>query len=700
MNAPTTERLYNLLPAIYRQRDTPQGELLRALLAVIEGELQTLEADIDALYDNGFIETCAEWVVPYIGDLLGIRSLSNAQHLVFSQRARVANTIGYRRRKGIPAILEHAVHDATGWYARVVEFFELVGATQHVQHVRRGKGGTVDLRDRVALEQLGGPFDATAYRPDLRRIATNRGRHNTPNIGLFVWRLQSYPITLSALPGGGGRYYCDPFSYDVPLFNRPQTQTDLAQVATAINLPIPFTPQAFAADLQAYQVRYAHLPPEQRPAASDYYGLGRGLSIFKNGVPVPPFEVTSADLHDWERWDDTRLPQDKTVAVDVRVGRLAFAGPAAPERVEVAYSYGFSADIGGGPYGRMPTLAVPDTDTWFAVIAQSNAAGVEQPTGAPWRFTTLQQALEAWVNSGYKRGIIQILDSNVYPLRQEIAIPASGWLVLQAADGVRPSLRTDSMLQVHGQTADTVLVLNGLRCDGGIAVGGSLRLSLAHCTIPGGLQASTHFDNLHVKITHSILGPLRLPAAGVTGLTVQDSIVDGNGCAAIAADNDGAQPGPLSTLERTTVFGKVFVRELSLASEVIFTAPVTVERRQTGGMRFCYVPAGSATPQRYRCQPDLILTGVPALDEQVRVQRRLVPVFSTTQYRDADTHRLNPAYAQLSLHCAPEILSGAEDGAEMGVFHHLHQPQRAANLRTALDEYLPMGLEAGIFYTT
>jgi len=34
----------------------------------------------------------------------------------------------------------------------------------------------------------------------------------------------------------------------------------------------------------------------------------------------------------------------------------------------------------------------------------------------------------------------------------------------------------------------------------------------------------------------------------------------------------------------------------------------------------------------------------------------------------------------------------------MGVFHLVQQPQRLANLRTALDEYLRVGLEAGIFF--
>ena len=91
------ERLYKLLPAVYRVRDADQGEPLRALLAVIEGELERVEADTAGLYDNWFIETCDEWVVPYIGDLLGVRPIRPIDSAGVSARAYVANTIAYRR---------------------------------------------------------------------------------------------------------------------------------------------------------------------------------------------------------------------------------------------------------------------------------------------------------------------------------------------------------------------------------------------------------------------------------------------------------------------------------------------------------------------------------------------------------------------------------------------------------------------------
>jgi hypothetical protein len=79
--------------------------------------------------------------------------------------------------------------------------------------------------------------------------------------------------------------------------------------------------------------------------------------------------------------------------------------------------------------------------------------------------------------------------------------------------------------------------------------------------------------------------------------------------------------------------------------------------------------------------------------EREAVLARLTPTFTSVRYGD-------PGYAQLSLTCAEEIRTGAEDGAEMGMFNHLKQPLREANLRASLEEYLRFGLAAGIFYVT
>src|SRR5436190_23689949 len=76
MNKP--DRLYELLPSVYRQRDAEQGYPLRALLRVTTKQVNVVEDDIAQLYENWFIETCQEWVVPYIGDLIGYEPVHEA----------------------------------------------------------------------------------------------------------------------------------------------------------------------------------------------------------------------------------------------------------------------------------------------------------------------------------------------------------------------------------------------------------------------------------------------------------------------------------------------------------------------------------------------------------------------------------------------------------------------------------------------
>jgi hypothetical protein len=191
-------------------------------------------------------------------------------------------------------------------------------------------------------------------------------------------------------------------------------------------------------------------------------------------------------------------------------------------------------------------------------------------------------------------------------------------------------------------------------------------------------------------------------------LELMDSFVDGGGDDEVAvAGLPGEEHRPVVHIERSTLFGATDVKEL-YASEVIFAGQVEVERCQTGCLRFSYVrlpdnPGKTPnTPRRYRCQPCLgIATKKEELEQQGKtpdlirlgreISRWLAPGFVSMQYGD-------PAYGQLSIGTPNQIRSGAEDGSEMGAFCHLNQPQREANLRDALAEYLRPGMEAGILY--
>ena len=197
----TRPDLFQLLPAVYRLRDAPLNGPLENLVKIFQDVRDLLDKDISGLYENWFIETCAEWVVPYIGDLLHSQPLNSDSLDTFSARAYVAHTLSYRRRKGTVVVLEQLARDVTGWPARAVEFFQLLATTQYLNHLRPGNLITPDLRNTNPLELVGGPFEQACHTADVRGIVGPpldpalaadviddtlrvRGKYNIPNIGL------------------------------------------------------------------------------------------------------------------------------------------------------------------------------------------------------------------------------------------------------------------------------------------------------------------------------------------------------------------------------------------------------------------------------------------------------------------------------------------------------------------------------------
>ena len=178
-----------------------------ALLRVIGEQVDVVEDDIARLYDNWFIETCDDWVVPYIGDLVGYRPVHEAgepgevttaagrqRNRILIPRREVANTIAYRRRKGTLALLEAARRRRrrlAGPGRGDLPAARLdADAEPPAADPRRASptcASTLDLR------RLDGPFDRLAHTVDVRRIPSARtpGRHNIPTVGVFVWRLRT-----------------------------------------------------------------------------------------------------------------------------------------------------------------------------------------------------------------------------------------------------------------------------------------------------------------------------------------------------------------------------------------------------------------------------------------------------------------------------------------------------------------------------
>jgi hypothetical protein len=676
-----TEEIYRLLPAVYRLRDHEEGGPLKALIAVLTEQAAIVQEGIEQAYDDLFIETCAEWVVPYIGDLIGARLLgeAGADATTFSRRAQVANTLAMRRRKGTLAMLEQLARDTTNYPAVAVEFFKLLATTQYMNHTRPELAGTVDVRRRDALERVDTPFDRLAHTFEARRIVRGRGRYNIPNVGLFLFRLKSLPLTQANAvrfdAADDFRYLFNPLGIDMPLFNEPQTETTLTQLAEPANVPGRIS----RLDMEADKGRF--------------YGADASIFLRVAGNDIPAADVIVCNLSDrgdgTNAWAHTRV--DK-YSIDPALGRLALptGAPApAPDEVLVSFRYGFSDEIGGGEYERPDPEPVADT--------QQVAGGAG-----------LQTALNAVLDGGF----IQIGDSRTYPLNSaapNLHVAANRRVELRATNGARPVIDMDGGSFIIEGDDGAEVVLNGLVVVGGAlhVIGGLKSLTLTDCTLVPGVRRDrlnepvqpdapsliVEAGGVNVVLLRCITGGIRV--ANTSKADFARSIIDATSDhrLAYAAAPDESLPGGELTITNCTVVGRVQTQAIHAAgdgkaSNCIFVAreavagesPVRAARTQTGCVRFCFLPRSSRVPRRYQCHP-------ASAEEATRVR----PVFTSLRFG-------TPGYCQLRQSCPPEIGRGADDESEMGVFHDLHQPQREANLRVRLEEYLRFGLEAGIIY--
>lgn len=725
------DRLYRLVPSVHRVRDAEQGEPLRALLELFAHELQALEEHLEQLYDDQFIESCAGWAAPYIGDLIGYRPLHGTSPAVSSPRAEVANTIGYRRRKGTALMLEQLATDVTSWPAHAAEFFEQLATTQFMNHLRPHAPATARVRSLAAMLAVGGArgaFNTAAHTAEMRRPETGSGRFNIPNVGLFLWRLQPYSLTRVPLvpdvpaDPANRRFRVNPLGADLQLFRKPRRETSISELSTAMHVPAPIGVRGMA-----LAVRAAQAAADPEADRDDDYGPGESLhlerfdAVANAWIRVPTADLVVADLRDvaggWNHEDD--LPAGR-IAVDPERGRVLRASDVtAPLRANL--HHGFSRAIGGGEYERGEQPVTPH------VLRD----------GAP-----LQPHLDALRTTG---GRLVIDDSLTYaqtPVLRLDGVTAAGQpgldLVVAARNGARPLVAAggDVVLDIgaRGRVVIDGLVISGAALTlAAFADTEPREIVLRHCTLvpgrrlnPDGSAVQPGVPSLVIahrfaklRLEHCIVGALRV-AAGAE-VVLDDCIVDAGAASDVAYEGIAAAPGDTPagatlTLVECTVIGKLHAEVILMASNSLLVArrvagdgwqgPVWADRTQEGCVRFCWLPADSVVPRRHRCLPD-------------DANPRVVPQFTSTRYGEA-------AYMQLRRSTPAVVRGGAGprwrppgsaggagtgpdddafdagegEGGEMGVMNALAQPQREINLRVRLDEYLRVGLRAGVFYAT
>lgn len=757
-----TDRLYKLLPAIYRHHDESQGFQLKAYMRVLESQLDLLEVDTQRMYDNNFVETCEPWVLPYIGELVGLDPKAFANLDLAQQRSRVGNALSFARRKGTHAALEKVLSSATGWGVRLVVNQKQLNATQHMAAPMSEGGKLVDLRGGEST-WVGSSFEQSSRCVDLRNLTQGSngaglGGNQPMNAGIHIWRLKSYYITRAqplpltttivlnkaweevyapytdvkkdretahalirawmdrlesvrqeAKTDAEHFFTASPTGRNVAMFKYPIPWRDHNKVADIGTLPGPLfrNPMEIADEQYRAQIargdrildetvkRSTHYAIYLRtPTPNNSHGPGHNKNHFRQ---IPLEHVLNRSLDPWP--DPARLPHRTQkvyrnaegemidfpieVVVDVNTGRIAFPKAVDPADVRIDYAYGFVSEIGGGTYPRQESL-LPSNNI------QAYVSRTCTPDPRKGFFNSLQDALAYQPiessNNGDKNtisglySVIRIMDNATYFLPEEVyELTAGRHLVIEADNGRRPCLRGDIALALS--SGSTQLSLKGLYIDGSIRVLESaeqcaLKLHISHTTLvpkqfPSIQLGFTDQDPaLHLEMYHSITGSI-LVGEDLARLDFQDSIIARNvglpeheplnGCFAIAA------------FQRCTVLGHVRIRELALAKDTIFYQQIEVIQRKNGQARFCYYPWNSILPSAFEC----------VSNNEAR------PRFVSTTFG-------HEAFCQLSQACSKHILQGAEDGGEIGAYHHTEQGRRLAALEQVLDEFLPFGLKAEI----
>jgi hypothetical protein len=227
LDAYYAERLWQMLPALYRTADSDAAGVqgpLRELVGRIGAQVAVVRRSMDRMWADQSIETCDDWVIPYLGDLLGTRLIAGID--ARSQRLDVARTIHYRRHKGTLPLAEQLAADVTGWTAHAVEGFRRLARTRHgldpavgpadyprasagsaaqllaIQGLRGPltsglSGGLADLRSAHGAMLAGTPFDESFHTVDLRTGRGTIAHFGLDSLLVFVWRLISFPVVAS-----------------------------------------------------------------------------------------------------------------------------------------------------------------------------------------------------------------------------------------------------------------------------------------------------------------------------------------------------------------------------------------------------------------------------------------------------------------------------------------------------------------------
>jgi hypothetical protein len=665
---------------------TPDGEpgtprLLDLLLGGVEDQRRLLEQDIDAVWEDFFIESCADWAVPHIGALLGLPADAG--------RSEVAYTVALRRRKGTPAALEDFAEVLTGWTVRALEGWQITLWTQQLGHPAPPRPASLDLRDGSRL-RVGTPFERVP------RSVTPSGRWSprAATAVVWPWEVRTYLSAQAAPLPEPGRVALHPLGAEAPLYLRPQPGRIASDVGAAVtsrtgdelDAPVRATYRVVEALSGPGQVRYGvnwEISPEHPLATGADGSTPTLVALTVDGTPI--------------EWDKLRfgalppgLPAPGSPAADEIVVDLARGhaelGSGLSGKVRATWHRPVPGELGAlagdaefDPFARVVVVVNP------ALPATGNV--VKTLTAAFKKARSLSAGLSAEESDAAHPDVeirLETSDRLNAPPAQEFAPEVPRWRIV-AQRLATPTIAGTLSLNLDGGC----VTLEGFYLDGHLRLGADLDCAhLRHVTMNPAtgrqVRVAAGAWGLCMQAERSILGSIRADL-GAAPLVLRDCIVDGLGARLQVCDGS---PGRAATdaIDATGSFrpaldasGVTFAGPVRLealdAVDCAFLDGVEVVQVQEGCVRHCYLGPRLSTPARhpvrYRCGP------FPA------------PTFASIGFEAG-------GYYAPALEPPHPLLSAASDGGEVGAYNHARRAVRVAALQRRIDEFVPLGLRAGL----
>ncbi len=666
-------------------RDDPdQLRLLDALLGAVDGQLELLEREIDALWQDLFVDSCRDEALPYIGGLLGLPPDAT--------RLEIAHSIALRRRKGTPAALEDFAEVLTGWTARVVEGWQVTAWCQRLGHPPPPRPTTIRLAG-PDLARVGTPFERARRTVDLRR----RWHPAAADVIVWPWHVRTLrDVEVAPRPGSTTRFALHPLGVDAPLYVAPRPLV-LGSDVTGARAAARTQAETDAPVRATYDVLLA-LAGEGDVTVGEVWTLHAGHPLADpGGTDDPPLVRLTVD----------GMP---IAGSDLRFGSLV---PGAPPPVAPPAG-GAVVDLARGHVEVHPDLAGTVRATWHRARAGSLGAMAADGTVTPGARVvvevdprragvdgivgTLDDAFtEARARStalgltaadsepGRPDVEIRLLTSDrlAAPAPQAFTPDAPRWRIVATALAT-PTIvgALDLDLDEGCVEVEGVFLAGDLRA--GPALGGLTLQSVTMDPAAGAtLAVAPDAWTTEVVLEHSLLPMVRAELSAFP-LTIRDCVVDGRGAAHRVCDPpppDGGSGVALAAADRfppelrtegVTFLGTVACDTVH-ASDCAFVDGLDVVRTESGCLRHCDLGASDPAdlPPTYRCGPF-----PPAR-------------FASTRFGSA-------GYVAPLLDGSDPRTTAASDGGEIGAYHRDGRPGRVDRLRDRVHEFVPLGVDVTV----